>query len=175
LSSSFSRNSRFAEAYNDYFPLLYGVIYRKIRNPDDTEDLCQEIFIHFLNKIDEIENQRKWLYGTMKFVLLNYYRKKGRYDASIDDIDDDSGLTFVNGFRDTRIMINEAIENSGNFKDERERSLFDLIAVLNFSYEDAGAQLGFSRTQARYRYGLIVDRIISYFRDKGINRLEDLL
>ena len=175
MSSSFSRSSRFTEAYNDYFPLLYGVVYRKIGNADDTEDLCQEIFIHFLNKIDEIDNQRKWLYGTMKFVLLNYYRKKGRHDVSIDDIDDDSGLVFVNGFRDTRIMINEAIEHSGNFTDERERTLFELIAVMNFSYEEAGAQLGYSRTQARYRYGLILERIAAYFRGKGIAQLEDLL
>lgn len=175
MSSSFLKKCRFTEAYNDYFPLLYSIICRKIGNHDETEDLCQEIFIRFLDRIDEIENYRKWLYGTMKFVLLNYYRKKGRTTVSIDEIDDDSALVFVNGFRDTRIMVREAIENSGNFGDERERILFELIAILGFTYEEAGAQLGFSRTQARYRYGLVLERITAYFRGKGITRLEDLL
>ena len=170
-----SQNRQFAEAYSDYFPVIFSVVYQKVGNLNDAEDLCQEIFIHFYNKMNEIKDRRKWLFGTMKYVLLNYYRKKKGDDVDIDEVFDDVKMSFVNGFRDARILIEEALENSINFKDEKERILFDLIAIRNFTYEEAGGQLGMNRLQARYRYGTIINRIVEYFRKKGINSLEDLL
>lgn len=36
-------------------------------------------------------------------------------------------------------------------------------------------QLGMSKRQVRYRYGLIVERILAYLQKQGIKSLEDLL
>jgi RNA polymerase sigma-70 factor, ECF subfamily len=171
----FARNREFAEAYNNLYPVVFSTLYSKLGNVDDAEDLCQELFIKLYDKLDEIENKRKWLYGAMRIEVMAFFRKKKPGAVDIDDVFDDASLTFVNGFRDTRIMIQDAIEDMDNFKDETDRALFDLVAVKNFSYEEAGSQLGFSRRQVRYRYGLIVERLIDYFRKRGINGLEDLL
>jgi len=70
-----AKTNGFAELYNLYFPLIYSVIYGKLRNPDATEDVCQEIFIRFLENFEKIENHRAWLYGTMKNVICEYVRK----------------------------------------------------------------------------------------------------
>ena len=85
------------------------------------------------------------------------------------------GLNFVNGFRDARIIINEAIEDLNNFDNEDEAALFDLIAIRNFTYIEAGKQLGLSKRQAQYRYGRIVEKLLFALKKKGINSLEDLL
>ncbi len=171
----FARNKKFAESYNDLYPVVFSAVYSKVGSIDDAEDLCQELFIKFYNKLDEIENHRKWLYGALKLEVMAYYRKKKPGVVDIDEVFDDVGLTFVNGFRDSRIMIQDAIEDMNNFKDDTDRVLFDLVAVRNFSYDEAGAQLGLSRRQVRYRYGLIVDRLVDYFRKRGVNSLGDLL
>jgi len=171
----FVKNKKFAEAYNNLYPVVFSAVYSKVGNIDDTEDLCQELFIKFYNKLDEIENHRKWLYGALKLEVMAYFRKKKPEAVDIDEVFDDVGLTFVNGFRDSRIMIQDAIEDTDNYHDETDRALFDLVAVRNFSYEEAGAQLGMSKRQVRYRYGLIVDRLVDYFKQRGIHSLGDLL
>lgn len=168
------KNREFAELYNDYYPLIFGTIYTKVGDADETEDICQELFIKFYEKLETIENKRQWLYGAVRYQMMSYYRNK-KSNIDIDKVFDDIALSFVNGFKDTRIIINDAIENMDNFKDEREKVLFNLIAIHRFSYREAGSQLGLSIKQVRYKYEKIVKRLKSYLADKGIKSLEDLI
>jgi RNA polymerase sigma factor (sigma-70 family) len=172
---NFAKNRQYAEAYSDFYPVIFSSVYKKIGNIEDAEDICQEIFISFYNKLDEIENRRKWLYGALRLEVMAYYRKKNPDAADIDSEADNIGMSFVNGFREARIIIHNAIEDMSNYRDDADRALFDLVAVRNFSYEEAGAQLGMSKRQVRYRYGIIVEGLIEYFKAKGINSLEELL
>jgi len=163
----------FTEFYADYFQIVYGTIYSKISGADDVEDLVQEVFMHFYDKMEEIENRRSWLFSAINNVLSNYYRKKKKF-ASEEDIADylnDVSLTFVNGFRDTRIIIDEAVRQLP----ESNRIIFDLIAVQNLTYELTARHLGMTRRQVEYRYSLIVQDIRNFLGAKGINNIEDLL
>jgi len=157
------------------YPLVFSAVYSRVGSLEDAEDISQELFIKLYNKLDEVENRRKWLYGALKLEVMAYYRKKKPGAVDIDEVFNDVALTFVNGFRDTRLMIGEALEDLDRFSEPGDQALFDLVAVRNFSYEEAGAQLGLSKRQVRYRYGLIVDRLVDYFKKKGINSLEELL
>lgn len=163
----------FTEFYADHYQIVYGVIYSKISNADDTDDLTQEVFMHFYSKMYEIENKRSWLFGTINNVLMNYYRKKKKFssDEDIEHYLSDVSLTFVNGFRDTRIIIDEAV---GSLPDS-DRVLFDLIAVQNLTYDLAARHMGLTKRQVEYRYSLIVKAIRGYLNNKGISNIEDLL
>ncbi len=165
----------FTEAHNLYYAPVYGAIYSKVGNAETAKDLCQEVFIRFYQKFDEVENPRKWLYGALRLVVLEYYRSRKSKEVNIDDVFNDVSLTFVNGFRDARIIIAEAMENDENFMDDTERALFDMIAVSNMSYPEAGRQLGLTVRQVEYRYGRVVERILDFLKRKGISNIEDLL
>jgi RNA polymerase sigma factor (sigma-70 family) len=171
------RNKRdeFTEAHNDYYPLVFSAVFTKVDNIDDVQDICQEVFIKFYEKLDEIENRRKWLYGALRLAVLEHYRKKRGSDIDINEVFDDVSLTFVNGFRDARIIIGEAIENSDFFTDDLAREVFDYIAVYNYSYKEAGRHLGLSKRQVEYKYRRVVDAILNSLREKGIKHIEDLL
>jgi RNA polymerase sigma factor (sigma-70 family) len=169
------QKSMFTEAYNRYYASIFSVIYSRTRNADDTSDLCQEVFTRFFEKFETVENHRKWLFGTMRNVLLEYYRRKYGKDVDVDEVFNDISVTFVNGFRDTRLLIEEVLACGENYEDETDMILFDLIALYGFTYHEAGTQLGISQRQARYRYGIIVKRIVDLFRKKGIHSLEELL
>ncbi len=171
----FWKNREFAEAYGDYYPLVFSIVYTKVGNIEDAEDICQEVFIKFYEKLETIENRRKWLYGALRLQIFSHFRKKSRGSVELDEVADDVGFSFVNGFRDVRIILEEAFDETANFNDERERVLFDLIAIRHFTYEEAGRQLGWNKRQVRYRYGEIVKRVLDYLRKKGIDKLEDLL
>ena len=165
----------FTEVYSNYYPLVFSSVYAKINNVDDVKDICQEVFIRYYDKFEGIESPRKWLLGTLRYVVLEFYRRKGTRDITIGELFDDIGMTYVNGFRDTRIIIQEALEDISNFENEREKILFDLIAVDNYTYKETGEILGLTEHKVRYRYGLIVNRILDYLSKKGIKGLEDLL
>ncbi len=166
--------NKFIDAYSANYPIVYSAVYTKIGNADDTEDLCQDIFLTLFRKFDEVKNIRKWLFITLRYYVMNHIRKM-KPEANVDDVFADVGLTFVNGFRDSRIIIADAFENTESYKDETDRQVFDLVAFYNFSYSEAGKELGLSKRQIEYRYTQIVQRIIDDLKNKGINNIEDLL
>ena len=167
------KRDNFTDSYIDYYPLVFNAVYTKVGNLDDVKDICQEIFIIFYEKFDEIRNLRKWLLGTIRNVVYEYYRKTKKSTVDIDAIFNDVSLTYVNGFRDTRIIIADAIENIEC--DEQDRIILDLIANYNFTYAYVAETLGFSRRQIEYRYNQLVTRIQDYLGKKGIKNIEDLL
>lgn len=165
----------FTEVYTDYFTYVYSAVYSRLGNAHDAQDICQEVFIRFYDKYEEVENPRKWLLGAIRNVLLEFYRRKSGKEHAAGDLFDDVSLTFVNGFRDTRLLIEEAIENMDNFKTKNDKIVFDLIAMNNYTYKEAGKTLGLTVRQVRYQYSQTVNRIIHYFKEKGINSLDELL
>ncbi|MBN2080419.1 MAG: sigma-70 family RNA polymerase sigma factor [Spirochaetes bacterium] len=163
----------FTEFYTNYYQVVYGTIYSKVSNITDADDLTQEVFMHFYSQMDTILNRRSWVFGTINNLLMNYYRKKKRF-SSEEDIEHylaDVSLTFVNGFRDTRIIIDEVI----SLLCETDRLLFDFIAVQNLTYVMAAKHLGMTRRQVEYRYARIVKTIQEKLGERGISKLEDLL
>lgn len=172
------KEREFRKSYSDFYPLILNALYARVGNREDAEDICHEIFVSFYRKFDEVRDPRSWLLGAMKFCISNYYRKREGADAAsidIDAIEDNVHLSFENGSRDLRIIIREAIEDSGNYRDEKERILFDLIAINNYSYEQAAQHLGLTRRQAHYKYQQVSRRILERLKDRGITRIEDLL
>ena len=98
MSSRYSKNELFAEAFNNFYPLVFSTVYTKVGNYDESEDICQEIFMRFFRKFDEIIDFRKWLYGTLRNVLLEYYRKKSKERIDEYTLVEDVSLSYVNGF-----------------------------------------------------------------------------
>ncbi len=170
-----TKRDSFTEAHARYYSVVFGAVYSKVGNADDAEDICQEVFIKCFEKFDEIENVRKWLFGALRLSVFEFYRRKERRDIDIDEVFGDLSLTFVNGFRDARIIISEAIENIENIRSNEDRLIFDLVAVHNFSYSRAGKQLGLTMRKVEYRYRKIVDEILLYLKEKGIEEIEELL
>ncbi|MBN2402295.1 MAG: sigma-70 family RNA polymerase sigma factor [Spirochaetes bacterium] len=168
------KRDKFTEDHKKYYPLIFSAVFTKVENIDDAKDICQEVFIRYYENFEKVIDSRKWLYGTLRNVVLEFYRMdKGNVD--IDDVFKDISLTFVNGFRDARIIISEAMEEIANFNNEDDKILFDLVAVYNYSYTEAGRQMGLTKRQVEYKYRQIVDKIISYLEKKGIRNFEDLL
>lgn len=166
---------KFTDIYSNFYSIVYNGIYAKIRNTDTAGDLAQEVFTRFYEKMDEVENPRKWLLGTLRFVLLEHYKKNSVDKIDIDEIFNDANLRYVNGFRDTRIILQEALDASENYRDEKDRIIYELIAIKNYSCIEVAKQMGLSKRQVRYIYNQVVRNIVGYLRKKGVSNLEELL
>lgn len=164
----------FSAIYSDFYPVIYNSIYLKIGNADTAGDLAQEVFTRLLEKIDEVENARTWLHGAMKLVVFEYYRRKNA-NIDIDEVFDDVNMRYVNGFRETRIIIQDALEAPANYGDEKEKIIFDLVALKDYTFKETAEQIGLSERQVRYRYNAVSKNIINYLHKRGIKGLEELL
>ena len=62
-----------------------------------------------------------------------------------------------------------------NYKNEKEKILFDLVAIHNFTYKEAGKLLGLRASKIRYVYNKTVKKILDDLKDKGIKDIENLI
>ncbi len=167
------KKNEFIDAYLDYYSLVFSSIYTKLGSREDAEDICQEVFVRYYEKIESVTNTRRWLLSTAKNVLFNYYKKmKPDYVSDPEELDD-VGFTFANGFRDTRIIIKETLDTITD--DEIDLMIVDLIAVHNFTYSEVAKIIGLTRRQIEYRYSQLVKKIIDRLKFKGIESIEELL
>ena len=169
------RTEQFINNYDSFYSIIFNSIYSKVSNYHDAQDICQEVFIRYYNNLEVIENHRKWLFGCLRLVVFDYYKMKQRKDFDTDVIFEDIGMGYVNGFRDTRVMIKEIIDSLCDEYGDRDASLFELVAVYNYSFVQASRQLNLNYKQARYRYNVFAERVLGKLRDKGIHNIEDLL
>ncbi len=167
------KNEEYVAVYSEYYPLIFNTVYSKVGDENDAGDVCQEIFLILYEKFYEVENYRKWLFGTLRNVVMRYYEKKSKVELNIDDIFQDISLTFVNGMKDVRIIINNAIENI-NLNNE-ERLLLDYIAYNSYSYSNVGEIMGLSKKQVFLRYSKVVKKVLTRLKELGIQDIEDLL
>ncbi len=165
----------FIESYDSYYSLVFSTVYSKVNNFHDAEDICQEVFIRFYSKMDEVQNPRKWLYGCLRIVVLDYYKEKRHRDVDIDELFDDISLGYVNGFRDTRVMLKNVMEEVFVEEGDRDAALFEMIAVYNFTFVEAAKHLNLGYKQARYRYNSMASKLMEKLKARGIERIEELL
>ncbi|HPC43197.1 MAG TPA: sigma-70 family RNA polymerase sigma factor [Spirochaetota bacterium] len=105
------KKNQFDRAYIDYYQLVYGAIYSKTGNVIDADDLTQEVFIHYYEKMEEVEQTIPWLFGTIRLVLKNYFRKqmKSENDQEFDEFSHYIEVDSSNEWADTRMIIRDAI------------------------------------------------------------------
>lgn len=167
--------TQFSEQYDTFYSLVFSIVLSKVSNYHDAEDICQEIFLRFYRKIEEVESPRKWLLGCMRIVVLDYYKEKRHKDVDVDSLFDDMNMSYVNGFRDARITITQVLSEIYEEEGDRDSALFDLIAVHNFSVADAARHLGESYKKVRYRYSCVADKVKAKLKERGIGNIEELL
>ena len=167
------RRDLYTEHFNDYYQTVFNAVYVKIGNIEDTEDICQDVFIALYNNIESVESVRKWLYGTLKNRVLKFYRDRKDKTVDINTIFDDISLSFVNGFRDTRLLLEGVIAEE--LTTEEDVKIFELVALHNYSYANAAGLLGLTKRKLEYRYIQIARRIQKNLEKQGIQSMEELL
>lgn len=91
-------NTDFKKFYEKYRGFSIRLIRRFIENPEDVEDICQEVFANIYNMGEELDmSNERMLCGLVKTVTFNEvkdYRKKAyrKYECNIADVEYDRNL-----------------------------------------------------------------------------------
>src|SRR5436190_488070 len=76
---TFAEVEAFENIFTCYYPLVYRLAYRYVGQPDDAEDIAQEVFLRFYHLPPHATNeaqQRAWLCRVTINLSLNEVRKR---------------------------------------------------------------------------------------------------
>ncbi|HNX58523.1 MAG TPA: sigma-70 family RNA polymerase sigma factor [Spirochaetota bacterium] len=166
---------RFKDVYDNLYSLIFSSLYSKINSFDEAEDLTQELFVRLYNKFNEVNDPKAWLYGAMRIILLDYFKDKGRKEVDIEGILVDERMSVANEFREARIVIEEILSDSTAWISDTDRTIFELVAIHEYSFAEVSRHIGLSYRQVRYAFQTTARRLIDLLQMRGISKLEDLL
>jgi RNA polymerase sigma factor (sigma-70 family) len=134
--------------YRDNVTWVYRLMYSKVGNQPDAEDLTAEVFMTALKPLRvsaTVPEVRKYLKMTARTVLASYWRgRMGREITTIeDDLPDDSGQEVIESDAPDRVRVVLA-KLPDNY-----RRILELRFLQAFSVREAAQQMGVSVANAK--------------------------
>jgi len=127
-------------AFND----IYSATYRKIlltastymKNPSDTEDAVQDIYIQAYKKINTIQDYNKvmpWFMTLTRNVCINMINKRSRTEITVGSEDEGSANVFEN-IHEERVYHSP---EKNLQKKEKSRIIIELVSMLPIEQKDS--------------------------------------
>ncbi len=148
-------------------PLLYGFIFRLIRDPEETQNLVQETFLQAFQSMDTFQGRSKfstWLCAIAKNVVFLSFRKTTRYKVYPEEELDRLQARFnVSGLPtgaytawDPEAMVEKnerarIVRAAIDRLSEKDRAIIQLRVMEEFSTGEAARVLHISEGNARVR------------------------
>ncbi len=82
-----------AEVWEQFNQRILGYIQRRVADPDDAEDLTQEVFVKVHTRIDQLHQEDRvlpWLYQIARNTVIDYYRSRKPSASLSEELVDDS-------------------------------------------------------------------------------------
>lgn len=134
----------FEKIYNEYYSLVKYVVYDILKDIEDTQDICQDVFLTLYEKIDQYEgkNFKYWLLQIAKNKALNHLKKRKLENTYVSQefVGLANSIDVFNKFEGEIWSILE------NYLDEEERKIVILKIVFNFSFNEIALELGQNKT-----------------------------
>lgn len=108
-------------AFREFRQALSRFLSKRLDNPDDVQDLLQEVFVRVVRNESALREAKiplAWLYSVTRSVLVDHYRKKGRMSLQLSDVTQALGVP-------------DNLENSNS---EIEKCLLPLVKNLPEKY-----------------------------------------
>lgn len=78
------------KVWKEYQTSLKGFLHKNISNPDDVDDLLQEILIKTYQKLSTVQDNKKvksWLFQVANNTIIDFYRQRAKgKEVSQDDL-----------------------------------------------------------------------------------------
>jgi RNA polymerase sigma factor (sigma-70 family) len=159
----------FEGIFTRYYPLVYRLAYRYVGQPDEAEDIAQEVFLRFYHlppHATSEEQQRAWLCRVAINLGLNVLRRrKSRFEQErhIDTVAQESLLDHAEERDPERFVLagEQAEQVRGILAQLPERQQVCLILrSIGLSYEEIAEATGIPITSV----GSVLVRAIQAFR-----------
>ncbi|NOX97474.1 MAG: sigma-70 family RNA polymerase sigma factor [Nitrospirae bacterium] len=135
-----------------YHSRIYRLSYRLVGNGEDAQDISQEVFIRlhkFINKHNPHRSLLSWLFKVATNLSIDFRRSRQRrhyfrqkYASRSDNEHSSSSLTKSADQILVNKELNEIVNSLLNYLTEKERAVFTLRDLEDFSSEEVVEILG---------------------------------
>lgn len=121
----------FDEVYEQYFDKIYYKILGSVKNPEDAEDIAQEVFMSVyknLKKFREDSNIYTWIYKIAINKIYDFFKKK-KLNFELNDaiLDVDDGIDLNNN-----LLLKDQLEKLGT----QEREVVILKDIYGYKLKE---------------------------------------
>jgi RNA polymerase sigma factor (sigma-70 family) len=146
--------------------IIYKICHSYCNNPEDREDLVQEIIIHLWNASDRYDPKYKlstWMYRIALNVAISFYRVERRRTRDISDLEDHiiNCIAFESSEGETEKEVQQLYHFISEL-DELNRALM-LLYLDSHSYKDMSDILGISETNVASKVSRIKKKLKQSF------------
>ena len=170
LNKQLQSDETFKQVYENYFPYIYKLAFKRLQCYDTAVDIAQEVFTLYLEKMDTVKNPRSWLAQVASFKVINHFRFNKKYE----DINNFITSSHCSANKcEAKVILDKAIRITGLKKIEvyileesiLQKKYFTVIAD----------ELNATRRQVEYIYKQSIKKLQDYFKSIGIKSMQEIL
>lgn len=172
------KEQRFTQVYRRRKNLILRYAYSKTQDLEAAEEICQDVFLHYYEKIEQIQEDlvKAWLLLCAKRKCIDYWRKRqNRQESSVGETAVLEVISENNLERvvDHVIQENFAWKILGELRQKNETwyQVIEAVSICEMEQEEAAASLGISVQVLRAR----LFRARKFIRQEYLKEYKDLL
>ena len=167
-----SHAQQFRHVYDEVYPIIIRIVYRITGDLDSAEELCQDAFIKFYERIDlvaDADQAKYWLIRVARNLALNFQKRRGRERRAYERVfrepprREDSGETTV-----MKGESAQAVKDALNVLPESLRTVIIMKEYGELSYKEIAAVLGISEGNVKVRVYRARERLAEHLKEGDI-------
>jgi RNA polymerase sigma-70 factor (ECF subfamily) len=171
MSVNQAQSRKFSGVYEENYELLCKVAYRISGRVDIAEEVVQEAFIKYLERIDDLPGDvgaRYWLIRVVKNLSLNHEKRKGRERKAVERFGREPKRS-GEPEGEKQVMAEESlseVQQALGKLPEKLRTVLVLKEYIGFPYSEIGEILGITEGNVKVRVFRARAQLAKYF-EKG--------
>lgn len=168
-----SHNDTFKLVYEHVYPILFRVVVRITGREDIAEEVCQEAFIKYFERMDhfpDADQAKYWLIRVAKNLALNSAKRSGRERRAYERASHEPPRPTVSGEdelirRESEAEVQEALHRLP----EKLRVVLVLKEFGRLNYKEIGTILGITEGNVKVRVFRARERLLAILEEDQSN------
>lgn len=166
------REAVFRRVFDDNYTVLMRVAYRVTGREDLSEEIVQEAFIKFYERLEQLphdETIRYWLLRVVKNLSLNFEKRRGREGKAVARFGRQEEIVTQATGEDAlvRDQVRSEVQEALMKVPYNHRIVLILKEYLGFSYAEIAESLGISEGNVKVRVHRGRLQLAEYLKQEG--------
>ena len=148
--------------FRKFYPKVHRFVLMLLKNVDDTDDVCQMIFLKVWTKREKFTNIRdfdSYLFILAKYTVINYISAKKIIPVDIDllfELHDNEASPYESIVaKDMQLLIDMVVENMPR----QRKKIYRMSRELHFKNEEIAQKLGLQKKTVENHLNLALKEI----------------
>lgn len=163
-----SRADIFQLVYEHVYPIIFRITYRIAGREDVAEDLCQEAFIKYYERIDtfpDVDQAKYWLIRVAKNLALNSAKRSGRERRAYERVYHEPKRPTRSGEDEViRKESEEEVQAALSRLPEKMRTVLVLKEYGQLTYKEIGSILNITEGNVKVRVFRARERLLELLK-----------